>query len=66
MRRWTTRTAWRKDSRRGEVASVRWVSLSEADSFLSRLLAMGFILHPLYSAGMFPGAGAPGVSGFGY
>lgn len=46
-------------SERGEMASVRWVSLSEADSFLSRLLAMGFIVHPLYSTGMLNLPGVP-------
>lgn len=34
---------------KGEQASVRWVSLSEPDSFFSRLFAMGFMVHPLYS-----------------
>jgi hypothetical protein len=37
---------------RGEQASVRWVSLSEPDSFFSRLFALGFIHHPLYSLGV--------------
>ncbi len=32
---------------RGESASVRWVSLSEPESFLSRLFAFGFSVHPL-------------------
>ncbi|MDX1981938.1 MAG: hypothetical protein SFV51_16830 [Bryobacteraceae bacterium] len=32
---------------RGESASVRWVSLSEPESFLSRLFAFGFRSHPL-------------------
>jgi len=41
---------------RGEQASVRWVSLSEPDGFFSRLFAMGFIVHPLYSN---PVAGMP-------
>lgn len=34
---------------RGEAATVRWVSLSEPDGFFSRLFAMGFIVHPLYT-----------------
>ena len=37
---------------KGEQASVRWVSLSEPDSFFSRLFAMGFMVHPLYSMPM--------------
>jgi hypothetical protein len=37
---------------RGEQANVRWVSLSEPDSFFSRLFALGFIHHPLYSLGV--------------
>jgi hypothetical protein len=36
---------------RGEQASVRWVSLSEPDSFFSRLLSLGFVQHPLHSIG---------------
>lgn len=32
---------------KGESASVRWVSLSEPESFLSRLFAFGFSVHPL-------------------
>jgi len=35
---------------KGEQASVRWVSLSEADSFLSRLFAMGFLMHPMLAS----------------
>lgn len=46
-------------SERGETASVRWVSLSEPDGFLSRLLAMGFIVHPLYGTGMLVLPGVP-------
>jgi hypothetical protein len=38
---------------KGELASVRWVSLSEADGFFSRLFAMGFIVHPMYTLGGF-------------
>ncbi|MCC6341644.1 MAG: hypothetical protein IT166_05565 [Bryobacterales bacterium] len=38
---------------KGEMASVRWVSLSEADGFFSRLFAMGFIVHPMYMMGGF-------------
>jgi hypothetical protein len=34
---------------KGEQATIRWVSLSEPDGFFSRLFAMGFIVHPLYS-----------------
>lgn len=41
---------------RGEVASVRWVSLSEPDSFISRMFAFGFIVHPL-AAGAGPVVG---------
>jgi hypothetical protein len=37
---------------RGEQASVRWVSLSEPESFFSRLLAMGFLLAPPAMVGM--------------
>lgn len=36
---------------KGEQASVRWVSLSEADSLFSRLFAMGFFVHPLAGMG---------------
>lgn len=32
---------------KGESASVRWVSLSEPEGFLSRLFAFGFSVHPL-------------------
>ncbi len=44
---------------KGEQASVRWVSLSEPDGFFSRLLALGFIIHPLYGAPGFVGANVP-------
>jgi hypothetical protein len=32
---------------KGEMASVRWVSLSEPDTFFTRLLAMGLIVAPM-------------------
>jgi hypothetical protein len=32
---------------KGELANVRWVSLSEPDGFFSRLFAAGFYVHPL-------------------
>lgn len=36
---------------KGESASVRWVSLSEPEGFLSRLFAFGFSVHPLAGKG---------------
>lgn len=44
---------------KGEQASVRWVSLSEPDGFLSRLLALGFLIHPLYGSPGFMPLGVP-------
>lgn len=32
---------------KGEVAAIRWVSLSEPESFFGRLFALGFILPPM-------------------
>ncbi|HUQ95098.1 MAG TPA: hypothetical protein VM120_25700 [Bryobacteraceae bacterium] len=44
---------------RGEQATVRWVSLSEPDGFFSRLLAMGFFVHPIAMMAGMPGYGLP-------